>query len=74
MGMNLYGHIAEHYDSQWGYDPGSLPTYPPTIVCGKVGGNFSWGALKNLGAKWYLDGVVIKFVGAYLMPSVRHAA
>ena len=70
MGMNLYSHIAEHYDSQWGYDPGSIPTYPPSIVCGKVGRNFSWGALKNVG-EWYLDGVT---VGAYLMPSVRHDA
>jgi len=31
MGMNLFGHIVEHYDPEWGYDPESVPTYPPVI-------------------------------------------
>jgi len=32
MGMNLFGHIAEHYDERrWGFDPGSIPTYPPPL-------------------------------------------
>ena len=26
MTMNLFGHIVEHYDSQWGFNPGSVPT------------------------------------------------
>jgi len=32
IGMNLFGHIAEHHDSQWGFDPGSVPTYPPVSI------------------------------------------
>jgi len=29
MGMNLFGHIAESYNEQWGFDPGSIPILPP---------------------------------------------
>jgi len=32
MGMNLFGHLMEHYDPQWGYDPGSIPMYAPVII------------------------------------------
>jgi hypothetical protein len=32
IGMNLFGHLSEYYDPQWGYDPGSIPTYPPVIT------------------------------------------
>ena len=31
MNMNLYGHIAERYTPQYGFDPRSKPTYPPII-------------------------------------------
>ena len=27
MGLDLFGHITEHYSTQWGFDPGSIPTY-----------------------------------------------
>ena len=40
MGMNLFGHIVESYIGQWGFDPASMPTYPPTITPKSLPGIF----------------------------------
>ena len=32
FGMNLFGHLTEDYNPQWGYDPGSIPMYPLVIT------------------------------------------
>jgi len=64
MGLNLYGHIAEHYNEQWGFDPGSVLTYPPTINPNSSPEEFhAW----NLW--WLRDGQVLHLLVSRLSPT-----
>jgi len=64
--MNLYGHIVEHYDSQWGFDPGSIPTYPLTIDQ-----NSSPDELHMWNLWWTQGGQVNHLLVSRLSPTVR---
>jgi len=66
MTMNLYGHIAEHYDSQWGFDPGSIPMYPPTIDQNSLPDELH---MWNLW--WTQDGQVLHLLVSCLSPTVH---
>jgi len=66
MGMNLFSHIAESYDPQWGYDPGSVPTYPPTI-----NHNSSPDDLQAWTLWWTRDGQVLHLLVSRLSPTVH---
>jgi len=66
MGMNLFGHIAESYDSQWGYDPGSILTYPPTI-----NHNSSPDKIQAWIYWWTRDRQVLHLLISQLLPAVH---
>jgi len=66
IGMNLFGHIAEHHDSQWGFDPGSVPTYPPVIHQ-----NSSLEEIQTWNIWWIRDGQVLHLLVSRLSPTVR---
>ena len=66
FGMNLFGHLAEDYDPQWGYDPGSIPTYPPVITP-----NSSPEELQAWTLWWIRDGQVLHLLVSRLSASAR---
>lgn len=66
FGMNLFGHLTEDYDPQWGYDPGSIPTYPPVITC-----NSSPEELQAWNLWWIRDGQVLHLLVSQLSVSAR---
>ena len=66
FGMNLFGHLAEDYDPQWGYDPGSIPTYPPVITR-----NSSPEGLQAWNLWWIRDGQVLHLLVSRLSASAR---
>jgi hypothetical protein len=68
MGMNLFGHIAECYDDDphWGFDPGSVPMYPPVITHSST--------LEEHHARtlwWLCDSQVLHLLVSHLSPSAR---
>jgi hypothetical protein len=67
IGMNLLGHLAEHYDPQWGYDPGSIPTFPPVGITSAS----SQEELHTCALWWYRDGQVLHLLVSRLSPSAR---
>jgi len=64
MGMNLFSHITENYNAQWGFDPGSIPTYPPTI-----NPNSSHEEFHAWNQWWIRDGQVLHLLISQLSPS-----
>ena len=66
FGMNLFGHLAEDYNPQWGYDPGSIPTYPPVITP-----NSSHEELQAWTLWWIRDGQVLHLLVSWLSASAR---
>jgi len=64
--MNLFGHITEHYDSQWGFDPGSVPAHPPV-----VNQNSLPDELHTWNLWWTRDAQVLHLLVSCLSPSVR---
>jgi hypothetical protein len=66
IGMNLFGHIAEDHDSQWGFDPGSMPTYPPIIHQ-----NSSPEEIQAWNVWWIRDGQVLHLLVSRLSPNAR---
>ena len=66
FGMNLFGHLAEDYDPQWGYDPGSIPTYPPVIMP-----NSSPEELQAWNLWWIQDGQVLHLLISRLSASAH---
>ena len=66
FGMNLFGHLAEDYNPQWGYDPGSIPTYPPVITP-----NSSHEELQAWTLWWIRDGQVLHLLVSRLSASAR---
>lgn len=62
--MNLFGHIAEDHDSQWGFDLGSMPTYPPVIHQ-----NYSPEELQAWNIWWIWDGQVLHLLVSQLSPN-----
>ena len=63
--MNLFGHLAEHYNAQWGFDPSFIPTYPPAITP-----NSSPEELHAWTVWWIRDGQVLHLLVSRLSPSV----
>jgi len=66
MTMNLFSHIMEYYDPQWGFDPGLMPTYPPTINQDSLPDELH---MWNLW--WARDGQVLHLLISRLSPSVH---
>ena len=66
IGMNLFGHIAKNPDSQWGFDPGSVPTYPLIVHQ-----NSSPEEIQAWNVWWIRDGQVLHLLVSRLSPSVR---
>jgi hypothetical protein len=66
IGMNLFGHIAEDHDSQWGFDPGSMPTYPPIIHQ-----NSSPEEIQAWNVWWICNGQVLHLLVSRLSPNAR---
>jgi len=66
MGMNLFGHIGEDHDSQWGFDPGLMPTYPLNIHQ-----NSSPKGLQAWNIWWIQDGQVLHLLVSWLLPTAH---
>jgi len=66
FGMNLFRHIAEHHDSQWGFDPGSIPTFPPVVHQ-----TSSPEEIQAWNIWWIRDGQVLHLLVSRLSPAVR---
>ena len=66
FGMNLFGHLAEDYNPQWGYDPGSIPTYPLAITL-----NSSPEELQAWTLWWIQDGQVLHLLVSLLSASAH---
>jgi len=82
IGMNLFGHIAEDHDSQWGFDPGLIPTYLPVIHQGFDPGsiptylpvihqNSSPKEFQAWNIWWIHDGQVLHLLVSWLSPNAR---
>ena len=67
MGMNLYGHIAEEQDPEWGFDPGLEPTYPPA----RIHQNSLPEETQAWNIWWTRDGQVLHLLISRLSPNVR---
>lgn len=68
LGMNLFGHIAECYDDDhsWGFDPGSIPTYPPVVTQSSMPEEHH---AQNI---WWLhDSQVLHLLVSWLSPSAH---
>jgi len=65
MAMNLFSHIAESYDPEWGYDPGSILMYPPTLNHTSSPDNVQAWTLW-----WARDGQVLHLLVSCLSPTI----
>ena len=63
MALNLFGHIDKSYDPEWGYDPGSIPMYPPTINHTSPDDVQAWTLW------WTRDGQVLHLLVSHLSPT-----
>ena len=68
MGMNLFRHIAEdsEQDSEWDFDPGLVPTYPP--IC--IHQNSLPEEIQAWNIWWAHDGQVLHLLVSQLSPIV----